>query len=66
MTTFLALYRGDTVSTAKLVAITVDPTLVQEVASHLLEDTSENADAILREVENGRRRALQRIQGGKE
>jgi hypothetical protein len=66
MTTFLALYRGETVRTAKLVAVTVDPTLVREVASHMLDYTPENADAILREVENGRRRALQRIQGGQE
>ena len=64
MTTFLALYRGETVSSAKLVAVTVNQALVREVASKLLDDMPENTDAVLQEVEQGRRSALRLIQGG--
>ena len=36
MTTFLALYRGESVSVAKLLALTAEPTVVREFATRLL------------------------------
>jgi hypothetical protein len=36
MTSFIALYRGDTVSGAKLVALTADRDLVQDFGTKLL------------------------------
>jgi hypothetical protein len=38
MTAFLALYRGETVSGARLVALTADPTLVKDFAARLIAD----------------------------
>ena len=36
MTTFVAVYDGPTVSTAKLVALSADPELVEEFVANLL------------------------------
>ena len=68
MTTFLALYRGDSVSGAKLLALTADPDLVRDFATRLLEtpDLKQDPDPVLGEVEQGRRRALQLVKGGTE
>ncbi len=38
MTSFLALYRGETVSGARLVALTADPTMVRDFAARLIAD----------------------------
>jgi hypothetical protein len=38
VTSFIALYRGDTVSGAKLVALTADQRMVQDFAARLVED----------------------------
>ena len=59
MANFLTLYRGDTVSSAKLVAVSADPTLVREFAERLLagQEQSEQ-DPILNALEAGRVRAL--------
>ena len=37
MTSFLALYRGETVSGARIVALSADPRLVRDFAARLLE-----------------------------
>ena len=37
MTSFIALYRGDTVSEARLTALSADPGIVNEFAARLLE-----------------------------
>jgi hypothetical protein len=37
MTSFVAVYRGQTVGEAKLIAVSADPNLVAEVSSRLLE-----------------------------
>jgi hypothetical protein len=37
MTNFIALYRGETVSGAQIVALSADPEIVQEFAARLLE-----------------------------
>ncbi len=38
MTAFIALYRGDTVIGAQLVAVTADPTLVRDFTTRLVSD----------------------------
>ena len=68
MTTFLALYRGDSVSSAKLLALTADHELVRDFAARLLNnrDEEQNPDPILEELQGGRRRALQLVKSGAE
>jgi hypothetical protein len=62
MTTFLALYRGESVSVAKLLALTAEPTVVREFATRLLIEPEEHEqDVVLQELEHGRRRALYRV-----
>jgi hypothetical protein len=39
MTTFIAIYRGDTVAGARIVAMTADPEIVQDLATRLLGDS---------------------------
>ena len=63
MASFLVLYRGETISAAKMVALSADPALVGDVAGRLLTDPEEpGQDATLAELEQGRRRALRLIQ----
>ncbi len=38
MTAFIALYKGETVAGARLVALTADPGLVQDFATRLITD----------------------------
>jgi len=60
----LALYRGESVSGAKLLALTADPELVSDFAARMLEEPEEQEqDAVVRELEQGRRRALQLLHG---
>lgn len=62
MTTFLALYRGHTVSDAKMVAVTAEPALVATVAAQLLElPADEQTDPVLCHIDRGRRAALRLI-----
>jgi len=62
MTTFLALYRGESVSAAKLLALTAEPTVVCEFATRLLVEPEEREqDVVLQELEHGWRRAHQRV-----
>lgn len=66
MTTFLALYRGDSVSSAKLLALSAEPTVVHDFAARLLEEPAREheADPILEELAQGRRRALELVRNG--
>ena len=41
MTSFIALYRGETVSGAQIVALSADPQLVRDFAARLLESAPE-------------------------
>ena len=66
MTTFLALYRGNSVSASKLLALTAAPQLVREFAARLLENPRQDADPILAELEHGRQRALRLVKSGTE
>lgn len=62
-TSFLALYRGESVSAAKLLALTADPGIVADFAARMLEEPDDrDQDTVIREVERGRRRALQLVQ----
>lgn len=66
MRTFVALYRGKSVSKAQLIAVSVDHRLCQQVAEGILtENQSEalNGDAVAGAVLQGRREALRRIAG---
>jgi hypothetical protein len=65
LTTFLALYRGDSVSSAKLLALTADHKLVRDFVARLLDNPGElqSPDHVLEELERGRRRALQLVKG---
>lgn len=68
MTTFLALYRGDSVSSAKLLALSADSELVRDFAARLLATPKEEQapDPVVGELEEGRRRALQLVKSGAE
>jgi hypothetical protein len=60
VTAFLAMYVGSTVSSARLVAVESSPELVREFARRML-DAPEGTypDPVTRELERGRRRALE-------
>lgn len=62
MTTFIALYRGQTVADARLVAVSADQELVNEVSTRLLELESNFAlDPVIRSLDEGRIGALQLV-----
>jgi hypothetical protein len=62
LASFVALYHGDTISSAALVATTADPELVRDLAERMLSiPEGEEPDAVLRELEIGRRRALRLV-----
>ncbi len=59
MTSFLALYRGETVGAAKMVAVSADPRLVGDFAARLLgQAPGPEEDPVVASIEEGRRRAL--------
>lgn len=67
MATFLALYRGESVSAAKLVALTAESSLVSEFAARMLAEPEESeADPVLHELKRGRRRALELVNSEQE
>lgn len=66
-TSFLALYRGETVSSAKLVAVASEPEIVRDFANRLLaEPTEQGQDTVAHEIERGKRRALEVVRDGSE
>ncbi len=60
---FVVLYRGPSVSEAKLVGVSSDRELVQQVAKKLLGEAraEEEDDPVIVLIMEGRRRALRRI-----
>lgn len=59
MVTFVALYRGTSLQSAQLVAVTTDAELVAQVAAGLLKGPApKDEDPVLAAVHGGRRRAL--------
>jgi hypothetical protein len=62
LTSFLALYRGESIASAKIVAVTAESGLVSDFATLMLaEPENEVPDAVLQQLERGRRRALQLV-----
>ena len=61
--TFIALYRGESVSSAKLLAVTAKPEIVDDFAHRLLNEPEAEEDPVTLELERGRRRALQLVRG---
>ena len=61
MTTFVAVYRGQTIAEAKLVAVSADPELVAYVVNELLQKNVEIDDPVINEFEGGRKSALKLI-----
>lgn len=61
-TSFLALYRGESVGSAQLVAVSADPDLVREFADRLLaSDRDGPGDPVTDAVDEGRREALKLV-----
>lgn len=62
MLSFLALYRGDSIQSADLVAVSTDDRLVAHVAGELLRSDrskTETGDQVTNAVRAGKRRALE-------
>ncbi len=69
LATFIALYRGDRIDTAKLVAMTANPDTVQRFASELPNDPlyhegEASQDPVLSALRSGKRKALRLAAGG--
>ena len=63
---FVALYSGESVATARLICASADASLVNWVAQRLLmEEQAVDQDANVMAVQEGRRKALSLILGGK-
>ncbi len=63
MTSFVAIYRGQSVAEARLIAVSADPNLVSDVSIRLLQNTPAfNQDPVIETFENGRRAALRLIE----
>jgi hypothetical protein len=62
VTTFLALYRGATVNSSEILAITADRRIVEEFAGRLLGERPEpSEDPVVTSIEEGRRKALELV-----
>jgi hypothetical protein len=62
LASFIALYHGDTISSAALVATSADPEMVRDFAERMLSvPEGQVPDAVLRELELGRRCALRLV-----
>ena len=58
-TSFVAVYRGSSVASARLVAISCDPTLVLDVTTRILDDPAgPQPDPVVALLDHGRKRAL--------
>ena len=63
MTTFVAIYRGNSVAEARLIAVSADPVLVAEVSSRILQSQpDQDQDSVIDSLENGCRTALRLIE----
>jgi hypothetical protein len=63
LTNFIALYRGDTVASAKIITVTADADLVADFAARMLHHQEEETegDSVVRSLDDGRRQALRLI-----
>ena len=60
-TSFIALYRGATIRSARLVAVSADPRLAADVARRILREPVDDEDSVVATLERGRRSALRAI-----
>ena len=60
-TSFIALYRGATIRSARLVAVSADPRLAADVARRILREPVSDEDIVVATLERGRRSALRAI-----
>jgi hypothetical protein len=58
MTNFIALYRGQTLNDARLIALSSDPQIIGDFATRLIGEPFREKDPALRELNKGRRKAL--------
>lgn len=65
---FVALYVGDSIATARLISASADPNLVHHVAECLLHDEQQDTelDVHVKAVRGGRQKALSLILDGKD
>jgi hypothetical protein len=66
---FLAIYHGETIGSARLVAVSSDPELLAFVAARLGVEsitTAAKADPVITAIEEGRQKALKLIQDDNE
>ncbi len=62
MTNFIALYRGETVGSAKIIAVSADTDLVADFATRMLNCQEETeVDPVVRSLDSGRQQALRLI-----
>ena len=63
MATFVAIYSGETIAGARLIALSANPVLIAEVSARILHEHSdqEAQDPIIACVEQGRKHALRLI-----
>ena len=61
-TSFVALYRGESISSARLVAVSADPFIVAAISDQLLrERQAGDQDSVIANLERGRHAALRVI-----
>jgi hypothetical protein len=62
LTNFIALYRGETVASAKIIAVSADTDLVADFAARMLHSQEETeGDPVVDSLDAGRRQALRLI-----
>ena len=65
-TSFLALYRGETVSGARIIALSADPAIVREFTARLLENNPRSREELGPHDGDERRQALRVVRDGKD
>jgi hypothetical protein len=62
MATFVAIYRGETIAGARLIALSADPALIADVSARIMHEHPHNdPDPVIACVEQGRKHALHLI-----
>lgn len=63
MVDFVTLYRGKTINSARIVAVTAEPAVVRQVAELLLKEYKgiDNADPVMAGIDEARQDALKLI-----
>ena len=61
---FLCLYRGPSIGSARVVAVCTDNDVVADFARRMLDEPEAEQDPVTLELERGRRRALRLVKNG--